>query len=553
VSEPAAEPFLEEPIDGRGYFEILWRSRSFLAALIIGSTVAAFGLSLLIPKTYEATARVLFDNSADPLVPSDAESVARQLATAQRLAMTPDVLAVAARDVAGESGMSLEEKVTVTADSDANLLNVTASSHDPNRAAAIANAVAITFVEDQRASIEENIARAQAILRSRLETLGTSSADEVERTALTEELSSLELRAATANLRFRVVEQAEPPDEPASPHPMRNALAAFFASTVIGVLLVLGRAQLGSRFTDARQLSRFLNIPILARVSLPPNRGRSSDGRAVALESAAFSALRGRAERILDPASKHVVLVTSPVAGSGSPEVSAALARALAETDRPTLLVLAVGENGISRRDSSGEDRHTLVERSTQTTGSEDASSLLPRLGPRRAVQSSMNSRLFIVDGSQPWRNAAGEVRNEEQAREMTTAAKQNHTYVVIEAPPLLATNDTLILAEETNELVVVAELNRVTRSQMLDTRDLLHEIGKPVLGLVLIEEGTRPGSRRRRALPSRSREDGTDPVESAFSSENGVPSPWWRETARTEGTSTESAPPLTTGPDRVV
>jgi Mrp family chromosome partitioning ATPase len=447
------------------------------------------------------------DSSADPLGPSDSDSVARRLATAERLVMTPRILTRAARSVPGESARSLEEKARATADPDANIIDVTASDEEQDRVASIANAVATAFILDERLLTRENVEQTRATLLSRLEGLGDSAGTASQRDALAAQLGELELRAATADLRFRLVERAEPPDGKASASPLGVALLALIAGLVIAVLVVLGRDYVKPLVTDAHELSRLIGAPVVGRVSARLGDWRAAPDRtAVSMESDAFRTLRGRVGRLLDPSTQHVVLVTSPSFTQGKDAVSAALARALAETGHQTLLVSTVstGATPIAADGAGANDRADVADAGTaETDGSRVPPSQYVATLPERTVGAPVAKELSIlVDGYLLWDHAYG--LGYDTVRALSKALRRTgYKYVVIDAPPLLETNDSLILAEAADEVVVVTQLHSVTRTIALDMRDTLDEMSTRVLGLFVIEpkprgHGQRPAGSER-------------------------------------------------------
>ena len=500
------------PIETGHYVEILRRNRRLIALTAIGLAIAVYGLALLQPDTYRSTARIVMDSSADALGPSDADSVARRLATAERLVMTPRVLALAADRVPEESARSLEEKVEATAEPDANIIDVTASDDDEARAAAIANAVSTAFIQDQRRLTRGNLERTGATLRTRLERLGTSDKTAAQRDAIAAQLAQLELRAATAGLAFRLVERAERPDADTTPDPLGVALLGLIAGLVIAVLVVLGRDHLRPQITNARELSRLTGAPIVARLPGRINESRSPARAAMSMESDAFHALRGRVSRFLDPSAQRVVLITSPDFTPGQEALSAGLARALAETGHGALLVStqppattvvatdgAVVRPRIAHPDPS-QYVATLAERTRDTPVAKELS--------------------ILVDGYSLWDNGRG--LSYETVQAFAKAVRgTGHKYVVVDAPPLLETNDSLMLAEAADAIVVVAQLDSITRTTALEVRDVLGEMNPRALGLIVID----PKSRERR------RPAGSDPAEATGDSWQ-----WWMTTPAVAG-----------------
>jgi polysaccharide biosynthesis transport protein len=152
---------VDEPVDVPRYLSAPRRSWPLIALIIVLMTATVLVLSLALPKTYQATARILMDDQAGVLQAADADSVTRRLATVQTLLTTRNVLEQAAERLPDESGRTLEDKVEVSVDQNANIVDVVATDGDPEGAAAIANAVARSFLALQQAQDRERLARAR--------------------------------------------------------------------------------------------------------------------------------------------------------------------------------------------------------------------------------------------------------------------------------------------------------------------------------------------------------------------------------------------------------
>src|SRR5918992_1515194 len=102
-SSSRRESATEERVDVRRYLDALRRSRPLIVAIVVLMTGAVVVVSLALPDTYRASARIVFEEDASPLAASDSESTQRQLATTETLLTTADVLSAAARAVPGET------------------------------------------------------------------------------------------------------------------------------------------------------------------------------------------------------------------------------------------------------------------------------------------------------------------------------------------------------------------------------------------------------------------------------------------------------------------
>jgi len=104
------QPRLDESgADIRGYLDAILRNSRFIALVVGITTGTVLLLSLVLPKTYEATSRISLDTETSVLGSSDAESTQRQLATLETLVTSREVLEAAVTEVPGETVDSLEQ------------------------------------------------------------------------------------------------------------------------------------------------------------------------------------------------------------------------------------------------------------------------------------------------------------------------------------------------------------------------------------------------------------------------------------------------------------
>ena len=147
-STPALPP--DQPVEAGRYLDSLRRSKLLIVLIVVPLTAAVLVVSLMLPKTYRATSKVVVAGVSDPLQNRDVETIERRLATIDALITTRETLRRAARRVRGETVATLDESVSSSVDPAANIINISATHETPRGAARIANAVATTFVNTER-------------------------------------------------------------------------------------------------------------------------------------------------------------------------------------------------------------------------------------------------------------------------------------------------------------------------------------------------------------------------------------------------------------------
>ena len=144
-------------------------ARWLIALIVVPLTLTVLVVSLALPKSYRATAKIVKADAGGVFGSGDVESVKRRLATLQTLLTTPEVLDRAARRLPDESAETLEGKVESSVDGNSNIINVVGSDGDPRGAAAIANAVATAFLSIRRNEEQQQDDRARAKLLEALD------------------------------------------------------------------------------------------------------------------------------------------------------------------------------------------------------------------------------------------------------------------------------------------------------------------------------------------------------------------------------------------------
>jgi Mrp family chromosome partitioning ATPase/capsular polysaccharide biosynthesis protein len=485
----------EEPVETSRYMGALRRSRWLIAAAAIAVTVAVGAISLALPKNYEATTSIIANDSA---AGASTEAVQRELATVATLATTRPVLTEAARAVPGETAVSLEAKTSATVDANANIIHISVSSGSATGAAVLADSVAHVFLTQHAAGQRSATASALATVDAEIEALraksATSPAAANQLAALQTRAGQLESARTGADTQLQLIQPATVPSSPVSPRPTRNAVIALFATLFLAILVALGREQLMPRVSNQRELGYLLEIPVLAGI---PYRRRRVDLRTARIETEGFQTLSAATQLALPPGpTPRVIVVTSAGPAEGKTTVTSNLARMLSRSGRSTLVV-------------SGDLRSPKLDDAFNVSGQPGVRELLSRMRGSAADESGQrmdrmeNIREFIVPmhtngaaargaldvlpAGAPHADAPTLLQSAALESLMHTLRASNYAYVLVDSPPLLGIADTQMLAQFSDELLLVARLDRLSMSQVMDLRETLFRVGTRALGLVVI------------------------------------------------------------------
>ena len=322
--------------------------------------------------------------------------------------------------------------------------------------------------------------------------LGQANADlkirghEIDQLAVVTKQMGIELESSEREIaqppRVELLEEASTPE--GNDRTLRALLAALagLAGLAAGAGFVIGIEYLRDRIGTAEEVAQRVGVRVVG--TLPSVRRKRPDHAAVA------ESVDG-VRTLLSQGRDHpkVILVTSAVEHEGKTTFASQLAASLARSDKRTLLL-------------DGDLRHPNVHLALQL----DLRSGLPELlrgeiGTDEAVQPTGVDGLFAVTGGNCDYAAIMALSRPDLARVMK-GLRESFDHVVIDAGPVLAFADALLLGQQ-SDVAIVATMRDVSRVPHIAAAiDRLRSAGVRVLGTVVNGvQGT--GSRRRYAAIS--------------------------------------------------
>ena len=486
----------DQPVDVARYVGALRRGAWLIALIVVPLTLTVLVVSLALPKTYRATAKIVKADTTGVFGPGDVESVKRRLATLQTLLVTRDVLDRAAIRLPGESADTLEDKVRASVDRDSNILNIVGSDGDPQEAASIANAVATTFLSMQQSEAQERLDQRRSDLLEALDQARGRPDSAAEVRAIQQRLSELTVSGASAGQELQLAQAARPPASASSPRPLQNTIFAFFAATFLAILAALARDQLAPRVGGTRELSRLTGLPALAVV---PSPRRSSGSAANDSTDEAYDELRAALEFRLPAGSQHVLLVTSALPGEGKSVVTAGLGRALAQAGHRTLLVSAnLRRPTLDKLFGLGDVPGLAnVLNAFHQNGHVGAGDLIERA--IRVVPEALGpEELHVLPSGSASTSPVRLLSTGALVTFFDQLGRSDYGYVLVDGPPLLDLIDGQLLAQWVDGMLVVSSLDRLTPQAAIELHELLEHVEATALGLVVVgSRGQRPYSPR--------------------------------------------------------
>lgn len=290
------------------------------------------------------------------------------------------------------------------------------------------------------------------------------------------------------------------PAGPATALPVRTMMGAV-AGVLLAAALVVVQARFDRRMRTAADVERCFGVPVLAEIPVARAgpRGRTTpvlhaadDTRSIITESyrrARSAALHQLGADVAETPSAdgeaRVIVVTSPGHGDGRTITAANLATLFAESGLAVLVLDC---------DHRSPDLHTYFGR---------------RYEPRRAIDSGVRGLTLVADAADPASTNPSAVV--EAQRDLVTRARSRYDLIVVDAAPLLATDDASALLPIADQVLMVVRSGWTERSAAAASADLLHRRGAPVAGVIVTasaDAGREPRGRRsddaRAARPDR-------------------------------------------------
>ena len=468
-----------EGMDVRAIWHVVTQGWWILVLGAVAGGVAAYFISTAQPPSYEAQVKLLVQGSRTPGTPSasdlqTSESLARNFLELIKTRSNLDETAQAIGMPEG-SGEGLRGSVSVS--SPGTFIAITGHDSDPDRAAAIANAMARVFIDDFRRRQFTQIAQFQASLA----TFGIGQNEAI-----------IAAQAATLTA-LSVVEDAVPPGRPSSPRTRRDVLLAGFAGLLIAGLLLLAREYLDDRVQSAEELRNLTGFRSISGVSTVGSvrryrRARSYEAMILTNEPAtglveAYEFLHTNIEFAAMSMSKlRSLLVTSATPQEGKTTTASNLAISIARAGKSVILVDCDLRRPMLHKIFSTGDAKGLTRLLLETATVEEA------MGPTEV------EGLSVVPAG-PLPPDPSQVIRSSRMRDVVAKLEESSDLVIFDSPPLLAVTDAVLIASLVDGVLLVVDTGHTRRQAVRQSVELLKQANAEIVGAVLNKVSSRNAS----------------------------------------------------------
>lgn len=320
------------------------------------------------------------------------------------------------------------------------VLNVDVTGPDPVQAAAIANSVADNFADVVSSTLEKPVG------------------------------------GGVSPVQVSTTQPAAVPSTPISPHSRTNLALGLLLGLAAGVGVALARSALDTRLSNAADVSRITEAPVLGAILDDPRAAKDPltvRANPKSPESESFRSLRTNLQFVNVGGASRSFVVTSSIPGEGKSTVAANLAVSLAETGASVALVDA-------------DLRKPSVARFMGVDGAVGLSNLLAGMVELEDVMHRWGrSELYVLPSGRIPPNPS-ELLGSAEMEDLLRRLGEHFDYVILDTPPVLAVTDAVILSRLAGGTILVAAMRTVRTTDVAASLQALDGIARRLSGVVL-------------------------------------------------------------------
>ena len=283
--------------------------------------------------------------------------------------------------------------------------------------------------------------------------------------AILQKIKETDIAASLRENNVSIVERASVPTAPVKPQPVKNLIVALVLGLVSGCGFVLLRDYLDNTLKEQEDVEKYLKADCLAII---PKHDAAGDG----VVTEAYRTLRASLHFNRERDHGNVILLTSSIPQEGKSTTAINLAKALAESGEPTLVV------DFDLRRSSLHHHLRLY----REPGLSDYCSREMKLD--LVMQSTKEPNLSAVTSGKLPPNPPALIGSTAVKR-FLDECRERFTWIILDAPPIVSVTDPLLLAKLADMVLMVVRYNQVDRKLARRSLVALRRTDARVVGVV--------------------------------------------------------------------
>jgi non-specific protein-tyrosine kinase len=462
-----------------------------------------------VPRTYQAFTTLVIGQSLQEANPTNEDLyISRQLAQTYRELATRQPILRGAADALGLSYTPSRESISAWLEPGTQLLSIGVLDTDPERARALADAIAEQlilqtpneiaeerarqdFARSQLQNLQESIQTTEEEIRAEQEELdGANSARAIQQhrdniDALQQKLASYQATYASLMQTMEgrtnyiaVFEPASTPTRPVGPRVIETVLLAAASGLILAVAGALLIEFLDDTLKTPEDAKRALDLPILGSIArteggaTPSNLVAAHDPLSLVTEAYRNLRTSVRVSSVDEPL--RTLVVTSPSASEGKTTTLANLGVVMAQAGDRVVLV------DTDLRRSTLHKRFDVPNREGLTNALLEDEPVLDGWLRETEIE---NLRVLT---SGPLPPNPSELLGSLKMRRLIERLKDEADIILFDTPPVLMISDASVLALETDGVLMVADAGRTRRTVARQSLERLRQLGVNVVGVVL-------------------------------------------------------------------
>lgn len=491
------------------YAQILWHWAWLLVLAAVIAGASAFYITNLQPRVYQSEALVMV-NGASGLQFDSSSSLylGAQLATTYARTMTTKPIL---ETVSERLGYPIDPKaIKVVQVENSQLINITATDTDPQRAADIANTLVSVFSDqimadqtsrykDLKSNLETEIANTDkqiATINAKLAAISTDSSGAVinpndlvtqaqlettlsqyqqARSALFSDYQQLSLSEIQSTSTIVQKDPAIANSIPIQPQPVRSALLAAVVGLMLAAGIIFLISFLEDSIRDPEEITRKWGVPVLGVIA----KYEFTNGTIITMDqprspvSESFRSLRTNLQFASVATPLQTILVTSASPEDGKTSVVANLANVISQNDRRVVVIDA---------DLRKPRIHKIFKLSNRTGLTDYFLNSQDQLNGA-LMKTEMKGLTVITSGSLP--PNPSELLGTDRMVEVIKLLTTHFNTIILDSPPLLAVTDALVLAPRVDGVILVIDPRKTKRAAVQHVIEQLKQVNANLLGVV--------------------------------------------------------------------
>lgn len=333
----------------------------------------------------------------------------------------------------------LRDEVTATVDPDTVILEITATDADP----VLARDIAQAYAEK---------------LKNLVANLETPENKDV------------------ALVKASIVDNAQVPETPVSPQPVRNLGLAFVLGLLLGVGVAVLRELLDTSVSSAEDVAEVTPTPILGHIGADTSAVKRDPAEVlsdVTPWAEAFRVLRTNMQYVEVDQDQRVFVVSSSLPGEGKSTTAVNLAITLALAKQRVALV------------ECDLRRPLIAKRLGLDDGVGTTSVLIGKVALRDALQPYGDTGLDVL-ACGPIPPNPSELLQSHAMEKLLGELREQYDIVILDAPPLLPVTDAALLAAQADGALLVVRHGKTTRDQLRHAVERVEAVDAKVIGVVI-------------------------------------------------------------------